>query len=222
MDSDELLVLRQRPEWQAAVGRLRTLADELGRAAHTAAQWYAMEYASRRGSMVIDVVASRQRRYVKRVLPMIKRWEADHPSPTLVVLAETPLDAATYGLLPSEPVTIQAIARNLTQFIRDLNTDEDSGCRTWADSVRMLEHAHRLDPVVGAVSGIGPALFAYLRMRCGADALKPDLRVAKALRGLGFTVPGDNHSIMVLARAAAAEINFPLLSLDQLLWNRQD
>jgi hypothetical protein len=132
------------------------------------------------------------------------------------------VDAATYGLLPSEPVTMQAIARNLTQFIRDLNTDEGSGCRTWADSVRMLEHAHRLAPVVGAVSGIGPALFAYLRMRCGADALKPDVRVAKALRGLGFTVPGDNHSIMVLARAAAAEINFPLLSLDQLLWNRQD
>jgi hypothetical protein len=100
--------------------------------------------------------------------------------------------------------------------------DEDGGCLKWADSVRGLEHAHRLDPVVGAVPGIGPALFAYLRMRCGADALKPDLRVAKALRRLGFTVPGDSHSIMVLARAAAAEINFSLLSLDQLLWNRQD
>jgi hypothetical protein len=221
MDSDELLVLRQRPEWRAAVGRLETLADERGRDAHVAAQRYATEYASRRGSMVIDVVASRQRRYVERVLPMVKRWEADHRSRTLEALAETPPDAATYGLLPSEPVTMQAIARNLAQLNCDLKLDEDGGCRLWADSVRGLEHAHRLDPVVGAVPGIGPALFAYLRMRCGADALKPDMRVAKALRGLGFTVPGDSHSIMVLARAAATEIDFPLLSLDQLLWNRQ-
>ncbi|MFD8494910.1 hypothetical protein [Amycolatopsis sp. NPDC059657] len=222
MESDELLVLRQRPEWRAAVGRLQNLADEFGNEARTAAHKYAAEYAKRRGSMVIDVVASRQRRYVERVLPMVKRWEADHQPATLEVLAETPPDAATYGLLPSEPVTMQTIARNLTQLIRDLRTDEDTGCRIWADSVQVLEHAHRLDPVVGAVPGIGPALFAYLRMRCGADALKPDLRVAKALRGLGFTVPGDTHSIMVLARAAAAEIDFPLLSLDQLLWNSQD
>ena len=68
--------------------------------------------------------------------------------------------------------------------------------------------------------GIGPALFAYMRMRCGADALKPDLRVAAALRELGFGVPGDEHSILVIARAAAAELDVSLLVLDQLLWGR--
>lgn len=220
MDSNELVALRQRPEWRAAVGRLQTLADERGEEAHAAARQYATKYLNRRGSMVVDVVVSRQRRYVQSALPKVTRWENDHQPPTLEALAESPPDAASYGLLRSEPVTMQTIAQNLTQLIRELEVDEDGGCRTWAASVRGLEHAHRLDPVVGAVPGIGPALFAYLRMHCGADALKPDLRVAKALRGLGFTVPGDAHSIMVLARAAAAEIDVPLLTLDQLLWSR--
>ena len=42
---------------------------------------------------------------------------------------------------------------------------------------------------VGATNGIGPALFAYLRMRSGADALKPDLRVRESLNRLGFGLP---------------------------------
>jgi hypothetical protein len=67
------------------------------------------------------------------------------------------------------------------------------------------------------VKGIGPALFAYMRMRSGADALKPDLRVARALRELGFPVPADQHAIIVVAHAAADDANISLLLLDQLL-----
>jgi hypothetical protein len=55
-------------------------------------------------------------------------------------------------------------------------------------------------------------------MRSGADALKPDVRVAKALRKLGFVVPRSEHSILVVAHAAADETNINLLVLDQLLW----
>jgi hypothetical protein len=62
-----------------------------------------------------------------------------------------------------------------------------------------------------------------MRMRCGADALKPDLRVARALRHLGFPVAGaDGHALLVLARCVAAEIGVDLLTLDQLLWVRTD
>ena len=59
-----------------------------------------------------------------------------------------------------------------------------------------------------------------MRMRCGADAIKPDLRVANALRQLGFDAGNDPHSILVLARAAATELGVGLLVLDQLLWGR--
>jgi hypothetical protein len=71
---------------------------------------------------------------------------------------------------------------------------------------------------VGGVSGIGPALFAYMRMRCGAKALKPDARVAHELRRLGFEVPADEHAILIVAKTAAAELAVDLLVLDQLLW----
>jgi hypothetical protein len=65
---------------------------------------------------------------------------------------------------------------------------------------------------------LGTALFAYLRMRSGANALKPDLRVARALRKLGFYVPVGEHAIRVVAHAAADKTGISLLALDQLLW----
>lgn len=67
------------------------------------------------------------------------------------------------------------------------------------------------------MKGIGPALFAYLRMRCGADALKPDLRVHAALRGLGFEVENEVHTMLVVAHAVAVELEISRLTLDQLL-----
>jgi hypothetical protein len=96
--------------------------------------------------------------------------------------------------------------------------DEEEGCYLWAKEVEGLEHAHGLDPVVGGVSGIGPALFALMRMHCGGNAIKPDLRVRRELRRLGFVVPADEHAILVIAKAAAADLGVDLLVLDQLLW----
>lgn len=221
MEPDELAVFRQRPEWSEAIGKLKALADSHGTEAEARARRYADVYANRRGSMVFDVVASRRRDYMGRVLPTVERWEADHPGGTLASLADQAPDAKTYGLRRAEPGTMRAIARNLLEFAGSVNANEDLACRKWAESVRGLEHAHRLDPIVGAVPGIGPALFAYMRIRCGADAIKPDARVRNALRGLGFTVAG-RHSVIVVARAAAAEVGLNLLALDQLLWKQNN
>jgi hypothetical protein len=169
--------------------------------------------------MVFDVVVSRQRRYDRVVLPRVAKWAA-MGDPSLERLAQSEVQAAQFGLQRTEPETLQTVAVNLLAFCRDQGLSEDEGCKAWADGVQDLEHAPKLDPVVGGVSGIGPALFAYMRMRCGSDALKPDLRVAAALRKLGFEVPSDAHSILIVARAAAAELNLSLLVLDQLLWGR--
>ena len=168
--------------------------------------------------MLLDVVTSRQRSYVKRVLPLVAQWEADNDGHSLQWLSTHRLAPQRYGLRPGEPDTITGVARNLVALAGDLGLSEDQACRRWADEVAGLEHAPQLDPVVGAVPGIGPALFAYLRMRSGADALKPDLRVARSLRQLGFHVPPGEHPILVVARAAAAEAGIGLLIVDQLLW----
>lgn len=60
--------------------------------------------------------------------------------------------------------------------------------------------------MVGCVKGIGLALFAFMRMRSGADVIKPDIRVKKAMVSLGFVVSNDDHALLVLAKAAAQEI----------------
>jgi hypothetical protein len=172
--------------------------------------------------MVFDVVASRQRKYTSRVRPLVARWCEMVGNPSLAQLASRPLRAGEFGLQGTEPDTMRTVAANLLAFGEDLRVSEDEGCRAWALGVEGLEHAHKLDPVVGGVSGPGPALFAYTRMRCGGNTLKPDVRVAKALRSLGFTLSGDVHSILVTARAAAAEVGVDGLTLDQLLWALED
>jgi hypothetical protein len=213
-----LAVLHGRPEWPTAVARLRELYAQGGAAARVEAARYGQRYAGERGAMVVDVVASRQRAYLSKVDRIVNRWREEAREPTLAWLAAHPPDRARLELMASEPETMRQVAENLVAFGRNRGLDEDEGCRTWAEEVDGLEHAHRLDPVVGGVSGIGPALFALMRMRCGGNAIKPDLRVRRELRRLGFEVPASEHAILVVAKAAATELGVDLLLLDQFLW----
>jgi hypothetical protein len=210
--------LHDRPEWPAAAERLRRLYAQGGAAAQEAASGYGQKYAGQRGAMVVDVVASRQRTYLSKVRHIVNRWRQAAREPTLAWLAANPPDRARLGLMASEPETMRQVAENLVAFARSRGLDEEEGCYRWAEKVDGLEHAHRLDPVVGGVSGIGPALFALMRMHCGGNAIKPDLRVRRELRRLGFEVPAGEHAILVVARAAAAELGSDVLVLDQLLW----
>jgi hypothetical protein len=211
-------ILRDRHEWAAAVERLRQLDAQDGAAAREAAARYGRKYAGQRGAMVVDVVASRRRTYPSRVRRIVNSWLEEARQPTLAWLAANPPDRAHLGLMASEPETMRQVAENLVAFARSRGLDEEEGCYRWADEVDGLEHAHRLDPVIGGVSGIGPALFALMRMHCGGNALKPDVRVRRELRRLGFEVPTGEHAILVVAKAAAAELGVDLLILDQLLW----
>lgn len=220
-DQLALGVLRERPGWAAAVENLNRLVAVHGVQARASAVQYANVYTGRRGAMVFDVVASRQRKYRERVLPLVARWEENSSAPTLRELASAGVEAGTYGLRRAEPTTMQQVASNLLSYAEQRAVSEDEACLAWANGVDGLEHAHQLDPIVGGVSGIGVALFLYMRMRSGANTLKPDLRVTAGLRNLGFTLPGDAHTVLVIARAAAAEVDVDLLTLDQLLWSME-
>ena len=100
------------------------------------------------------------------MLPLVARWLERNPNPSLASLAEGEIDPTEYGLQAGEPITMRTVARNLHAFCLEVGSDEDDGCLTWAESVRLAwSTAPKLDPVVGGVKGIGPALFAYLRMR---------------------------------------------------------
>lgn len=160
--------------------------------------------------MIVDVVASRQRNYRSRVKAIVANWEATNQQHSIQWLAEHPLDATRFGLSEAEVVTIFEVARKLRAFTLNeglLGPDgEDSACGMWARGCGEFEHAPRLDPVIGCVKGIGLALFAFMRMRSGADVIKPDIRVKKAMVSLGFVVSNDDHARLVLAKAAAQEI----------------
>jgi hypothetical protein len=218
--------LRTFPWWDGAAENLRRFTEDHLVEAESDAQRYASVYTARRGAMVVNVVASRRRTYETRVKAIVAKWEAANEDHSLDWLAEHPLDASQFGLMTDEVVTIHEVANNLRAFAIGQGLGgphgDDIACGLWAKGCGELEHAPRLDPVVGCVKGIGIALFAYMRMRSGADAIKPDVRVRKALRALGFVVPDDDHAVLVLAKAAATEIDVSRLVLDQLLWRTRN
>jgi hypothetical protein len=124
-------VLRDRPEWPAAVARLRRLYAQGGAAAQEEAAGYGQKYAGQRGAMVVDVVASRRRTYSSRVRRIVNGWWEEAREPTLAWLAANPPDGARLGLMASEPETMRKVAENLVAFASSRGLDEDRGCRTW-------------------------------------------------------------------------------------------
>ena len=211
-------VLDSRDGWDSAVSKLESLLATNGTEASTKASNYASTYKGRRPAMVFDVVASRQRQYEARVLPMVARFEESPAASSLAALAKTDVSPVA-GLRRGEWETIRKVAAGLTAFGTSAGiTSEDQICLRWALATEELRFAHRLDPFVGAVSGIGPALFAYARMRSGARALKPDLRLKNALKALGLEPPAGEIALLVICEELARAVEVDNLVFDQLLW----
>ncbi len=223
MTPDIVKLMRETdPNWVSAIGNLHALKTSHGARAEGDAAGYVAVYEGCRGAMIVDVVSSRQRKYLTRVQKMVADWKAANAEHTIAALAENRLDAAQFGLAESEIETIATVAQRFRTFAAAEGladpADEDRLCRRWADRFAPFEHAPALDPVVGSVKGIGPALWSYMRMRSGADAIKVDVRVKKSLRRLEFAVPADDHAVLIIAKAAAEEVGVSRLVLDQLLW----
>jgi hypothetical protein len=122
---DPLYVLRSRPGWGPAVQQLRSLISRHGDQARRKAEAYARFYAGRRGSMVLDVVLSRQRLYQERVLPLVAKWETDNEAHSVRWLAAHEPDQKRYGLRSGEPATAAALARNLITFADEHGLGDD-------------------------------------------------------------------------------------------------
>lgn len=207
----------QQPRWTTAVDALAAqYAERRGQIA-ARVDGYGTVYAGRRAAMVFDVVASRQRNYLKRVRPLVQVFSTRPAAESLAALADHG-PGLGLSLMPTEATTVEAVAAGLRRFCVEHQWDDDAGVVAWAAETEAVRLAPRLDPYVGAVSGVGPAMFAYLRMRSGADALKPDLRVRRQLQQAGLVVPADPVSMLLLAEAVAEQLGLTRLALDQLLW----
>jgi uncharacterized protein with LGFP repeats len=135
-------LLRADPQWSHAVEKLRELIRDYGAEAHTRARNYAAEYGNARGAMIVDVVASRQRRYTKRVRNIVSDWKAHNAEHTIAWLATNPLQREIYGLSNNEVGTIHEVANRLCGFAAQVGLttadEEDELCRASSSYLRML------------------------------------------------------------------------------------
>jgi hypothetical protein len=178
---------------------------------------YSAVYSGRRAGMVFDVVASRQRDYQNKVRTLVADFELRPAAASLAALASNG-PGPGLSLMSTEAITVERVAAGLHRYCEEHQLDDDQGVAQWAVSTESLRFAPRLDSYVGSVSGIGVALFAYLRMRSGADAIKPDLRVRRNFNRMGFNVPPGENALLLLAEGAAEELGVTRLALDQVLW----
>lgn len=220
-----MTILERLPGWGAAMDNLSAWAYGLGPNgrtrlddAVTSAQGYADVYQGRRASSIVDAVASSQHRY-QAAINSVAQFETNWPGTAMAQLA-----AGTFtgcGLSTARWTTITGIAEALRayQAAHPLlpGANDDSVLLSWALETEPLRLAVNADPV-GQVKGFSTALFAYLRMRSGADAIKPDVRLRKKLAALGFPIPEWDNALIVYAESAASALGVPRLALDQLLW----
>lgn len=205
------------PGWEPAVQRLYALYAQGGDQARARAEGLPEMFRGRRAAMVVDVVASRQRRYLTRVRDIVDAFEASSGPMSLARLAEAgPGDGL--GLRAGEAETMREVAGGLHRYASERGLPEEEGVRRWAQEAAPFAFATRLEPYAGAVRGMGPALFAYLRLLSGADALKPDVRVHQALQRLGLDVPNEPNALLLVAQGLAERTGMPMAVLDQFLW----
>jgi hypothetical protein len=169
-------------------------------------------YIGKRGLMVVDVVASRQRKYDEYVKPkLLPAYVAKASDLSLYTLSR---EAPTWmRLREGEALVMQAVAKEILGYSKKGNViNEDELCKGWAKD--KISSSKILD-----IKGIGPVLFQYLRMLCGADSLKSDLRVRRGLKKLGLPVEWfTDEGILELCKLLALEVHCSLIELDQCLY----
>ena len=223
LSCEELIGRLKAASWDAAMDNLRVEWSEGAEVATERAKEYASHYEGNRASMVFDCVMSRQRQYKARVLPLVGAFGSTASSKSLAALAaQGPPDGGSGRTFPfkrGEANAIRQVAAGLARFCEEHGMDDDAGVFAWAEQARAFERTPKSDPWLGDIKGIGLATFAYLRMRCGADAIKPDVRVRAALGSLLFPLgDGSDFALLCVASAAAEELGVSRLELDQLLW----
>ena len=198
--------------WDTALYKLRSTLAEKPEIRERAIKLPKL-YSNMRGLMVVDVVASRQRRYenyvVAKLLPQYTNQAKDL---SLLTLANNV--PSWLPLKEREAQTMSEVATKILDFGRAHKiSDENEMSYEWA---------HDVDAVVDMreVFGIGPALLEYLRMLCGADSLKVDVRVIDGLGELGLPIHHlTADGILALAIQLSREIPCTLIELDQSLWH---
>ena len=198
--------------WDKAVDTIRT-GLETNPDIRSKAGSLAETYVGKRGLMVVDVVGSMRRKYKEFVVPKLLPSYIDKAKDlSLATLANTP--PVWMKLKTGEADVMSMVARELIAHGKrnGLSSEEDI-CKHWATSGNYGSE-------VIDIKGIGPALHEYLRMLCGADTLKVDVRVINGLVGLGINANlFTSDGLLEVCKAIAKDVGCTLTELDQILWH---
>lgn len=208
-----LEMLKTLPTWNSSVASLTRMIEK-GNSRESAAEIQKL-YVDKRGTMVVDVIASRRRRYESQVRDRI-----------LPEYARNAKDASLKALSEDEPTYLRlrnGESRAMSNLATFLLTFSDGG----DDEDTVANFAKRSDDwgvrhEALAIKGVGPVLYEYLRLLSGVDTLKPDSRVRHSLYTLGFPVHWfSDEGVLQLCMQLAAAANCSLVELDQALWFRE-
>ena len=202
----------QLANWDQAVSTIRAGLDN-NLEIRAKAGNLAKTYVGKRGLMVVDVVGSMRRKYVEYVVPkLLPSYVERAQDLSLTSLANTP--PVWMKLKTGEAEVMSKVAKELLLHGRRNNlTSDDEICRHWATS-------GNYGTEVIDIKGIGPALHEYLRMLCGADTLKVDVRVINGLIGLGIDATlFTSDGLLEVCKAISQDVGCSLIELDQILWH---
>ena len=207
-----LHMMRSLPTWKSAIEKVsaRVSSPEIQNKVHEIQALYK----GARGPMLVDVVASRRRRYdthvAGRIIPVYKENARD-----LSIQALADHGPVGVTLWSGEAKTMVQLAEFMLSFAKDPD-DEKTVSSFAAQSSNPDVRAKAI-----AIRGIGPVLYEYLRLLCGVDTLKADSRVREELKKLGFPQESfSDEGIINICFALASEVGCDLVALDQALWNR--
>jgi hypothetical protein len=223
MANPELLAaLSAYPWWSPAVATLKQRAQVNQSVVNQRVARITSAYHGLRAAMCVDVVLSRQRDYDLFVVPTVQTWIQQNPTATLANLAANgpgPVPRLQKHSRADEAKTIVDLATGLERFCVQHGLNEDDGVHRWANETEPLRFTPLLEPYVGCTRGIGVALFNYVRLLAGADALKPDGRVESKIRGIGVPIPeAAPVTLLTVCESLAEELEVNRVWLDQLLW----
>lgn len=200
------------PNWECAVHSVkRTIVENPALVAR--ANQLINNYRDKRGLMIVDCVASRQRRYDSYVVPVLLPQYIS-AAVDLSIHALSNKAPSWLPLREGEAKTMEQVAQALIKYGKDHSIkDENQICLQWANDsgeyVKLLE-----------IKGIGPALLQYLRMLSGANTLKVDVRITEELEKLNLPVSWFTaDGLLELCTDLAKDAGCSLVELDQVLWH---
>jgi hypothetical protein len=216
------MALRKMNSWAPATAHFRGIIAQHGKGTVDArVQSFLGYYKGDPAAAVVDAVLSVRWNWTNRVAPGVKAWIAANPNRSLTALAATGPGPSVGNNTPrpAHVAAIMGVAQALLQFGPPPGGSDSKRFATWARQAEAMRFNHVFDPV-GAVNGIGPALFNYLLMRAGVDALKPDkrIRVRLVAAGLLAGISADDRDVLFVGEAMAEELGVDRLWFDQLLW----